>query len=65
VDVASFEAAFIKRLEGIFPGVSSSALRLKNSTGFVMFSLIFACANPSPHALGPALRIANHIVEKK
>lgn len=64
-NVGAFERSFMERLRTIFPGVSRSALRLRNSTGFEMFSLIFACANPSDAAKGPALKIANHIVEMK
>lgn len=64
-DVGAFERAFMERLRTIFPGVSRSALRLRNSVGFEMFSLIFACANPRDAAKKPALNIANHIVEMR
>lgn len=64
-DAGAFERAFMQRLREIFPGVSQSALRLRNSNGFEMFSLIFACANPSSAARGPALKIANHIVQMR
>ncbi len=60
-----FELAFIERMKGIFGGVTDTGLRLVNSRGSHMFSLIFACANDRPAAVGPALRIANHIVTMK
>ena len=59
-----FEEAFRERLQTCFGGgVSKNALRLKNSKGSHMFSLLFACANPSPKAFGPALRIADYILQ--
>lgn len=57
-----FEKAFIVRLREIFGGVSEHSLRLLNSKNSHMFSLLFACANPSPAAYGPALRVADHIL---
>lgn len=57
-----FERAFIGRLKSIFGGVASTGLRLYNSRGSHMFSLLFACANDRPQAYKPALKIANHII---
>lgn len=58
-----FEFAFIEKLKTIFAAVSPSALRLYNSKGSHMFSLLFACSNAKPVAFGPALKIAKHIIE--
>jgi three-Cys-motif partner protein len=60
-----FEQAFIVKLKKIFGGVSDSGLRLINSKGSHMFSLLFACANDRPAAFERALRIADHIIEMK
>ncbi len=61
-----YELAFIKKMKEIFDGgVSKSGLRLHNSKGSHMFSLLFACANGKPAAFGPALDIANHIINMR
>jgi three-Cys-motif partner protein len=64
-NAVQFEQAFITRLKNIFGGVADGGLRLVNSKGSHMFSLLFACANDKPVASGPALRIANHIIKMK
>ena len=61
-DAVAFEMAFIARLKTIFGGVSENGLRLVNSRGSHMFSLLFACANEKPAAYVPALKIADHII---
>ena len=59
-----FSDMFRERLETAFKGgVSRRYLRLGKGR-LHEFSLMFACANPSPPAAGAALRIANHILGK-
>lgn len=49
------------KLKQEFAAVHSEPLILKNSTGTPIFLLCFACGNP--RGSGPALRIANHIIQ--
>lgn len=57
-----FSEMFRERLGEIFAGgVAKRYLRLGKGR-LHRFSLMFACANPSPAASGAALRIANHIL---
>lgn len=58
-----FSDMFRDHLEGIFAGgVSRSYLSLGRGRRHD-FSLMFACANPSPPASQAAMRIANHILK--
>lgn len=54
---------FLARLRTLFPGVASNPLLLTNSRGAPLYLLCFACANP--HAVEPALEIAEHILGKE
>lgn len=57
-----FSEMFRERLKEVFAGdVAKRYLRLGKGR-LHEFSLMFACANPSPAASGAALRIANHIL---
>lgn len=57
-----FSEMFRARLAEVFKGgVAKSYLPLGKGR-LHQFSLMFACANPSPPAAGAALRIANHIL---
>lgn len=57
-----FSEMFRERLEEVFAGgVAKRYLRLGKGR-LHEFSLMFACANPSPAASAAALRIANHIL---
>lgn len=57
-----FSEMFRERLGEVFAGgVAKRYLRLGKGR-LHEFSLMFACANPSPAASGAALRIANHIL---
>lgn len=59
-----FSDMFRERLATVFKGgVSRRYLRLGKGR-LHEYSLMFACANPSPPAAGAALRIANHILGK-
>lgn len=51
-----------QRLDKLFPGVSSSVGRLKNSTGSTLYLLFFAAANPNGAAI--ARRIADSLLRK-
>ena len=57
-------ADFRKRLESTFPkgGVAPNALHLRDGKR-VLFTLMFACSNPSPKAQGIAISIANHLLK--
>lgn len=61
-DGKSIEQYFVDRLKTIFPGVAENPLLLRNSQNSPLFLLCFAAANKN--AVGPALRIANHILKK-
>lgn len=55
---------FRSRLEDVFPngGVARNALHLKDGNR-VLFTLMFACSNPSPAAQRTAIDIANHLLK--
>jgi three-Cys-motif partner protein len=53
---------FNQRLASVFAGVAPNPYTLKNSQGAPLFLLCFAAANP--HALKPALRIAQDILKR-
>jgi three-Cys-motif partner protein len=60
---AHFERVAIDQLKKAFPGgVSSKAMPLGRN-GMHEFSLVFACANPSPKANTLALRLANAVLK--
>lgn len=53
---------FQDRLRTAFPCVADNALHLKDGNK-ILFTLMFACSNPSPKAHGIAKRIANHLLK--
>jgi three-Cys-motif partner protein len=58
----AIESFVVERMKSIFPGVGVPG-RLHGPTGVVVFSFLFACANPNGKDI--ALRIANHLVERQ
>jgi three-Cys-motif partner protein len=62
VGVDDIEADFQQRLKDAFALVASNRLQLKDR-GRVLFTLMFACSNPSPNAHRLAVRIANHLLK--
>lgn len=62
VDISLIEQDFKERLGKAFPFVARNAMQLKNQ-GRVLFTLMFACSNPSPRAFGLASKIANHLLK--
>lgn len=62
-DYSGIEKFLLDRLETIFAGVSRKPLRLANSRGCPLYLLCFAVGNP--HAVKPALRIANDILVRE
>ena len=50
-----------RRLESVFAKVAPTRRTLKNSTNSPLFELYFAASNPK--GAGPAIRIANHILQ--
>lgn len=64
VSIENIESYYGERLDTIFAGgVSKKALRLGPTAGEPLFSLFFACSNPSKRAKTVAFRIANHILD--
>lgn len=59
-----FSDMFRDRLSSVFKGGVSRRYLPLGRGRLHEFSLMFACANPSPPAAGAALRIANHILGK-
>lgn len=62
---ATFESIaeyYLKRLRTIFPGVANNPLLLKNSRGFPMYLLCFACANRT--GAPTAINIAQDILKE-
>lgn len=59
-----FSDMFRERLATVFQGGVSRRYLALGKGRLHEFSLMFACANPSPPAAGAALRIANHILGK-
>lgn len=53
---------FRRRLTDAFPCVADNVLHLKDGNR-VLFTLMFACSNPSPKAQGIAKGIANHLLK--
>ena len=62
VDIGLIEKDFAARLAKAFPFVAKNTMQLRND-GRVLFTLMFACSNPSPRAFGVASRIANHLLK--
>lgn len=52
---------FQHRLRDVFPCVADNVLHLRNGNR-VLFTLMFACSNPSPKAQARAKSIANHLL---
>lgn len=52
---------FRERLGQVFPAVAQKVLHLKDGNR-PLFTLMFACSNPSPGAQRIAMRIANHLL---
>lgn len=61
----AFEAFFLNRLRSIFPGVLERGFPLRNTKGQVMYLLCFACGNPSPKAVGLALKLARAVLKNR
>jgi hypothetical protein len=62
VDVKLLEDDFQARLRKAFPFVAKNRMQLKDG-GRVLFTLMFACSNPSPKAMARASSIANHLLK--
>ncbi|MGE3067239.1 MAG: three-Cys-motif partner protein TcmP [Hyphomicrobiaceae bacterium] len=62
VDVGLIEDHFQARLRTAFPLVAKNRMQLKDQ-GRVLFTLMFACSNPSPAARVLASRIANRLLK--
>lgn len=62
-DAEAIAAYFVRRLKTIFAGVVEKPLPLYNRTNIPLYLLCFATANPA--AVGPALRIASHLLKSK
>jgi three-Cys-motif partner protein len=61
-DIKLIEDDFQARLGKAFPLVAKNRMRLTDQ-GRVLFTLMFACSNPSPKARGLASNIANHLLK--
>ena len=61
-DVILIEDDFQARLSKAFPFVAKNRMQLKDG-GRVLFTLMFACSNPSLKAHGVASGIANHLLK--
>jgi len=59
---AVIERFFLERLSSIFAGVGARGLPLRNSRGYLMYLLCFACGNPRGARI--ALKIADHILKE-
>jgi three-Cys-motif partner protein len=64
-DVNAIEWYVKQRLESVFEGAVLDPLRIYNDRKLPIASLFFAVSNPSPAAVGPATRIAQHILRTK
>jgi three-Cys-motif partner protein len=62
VDIKLIEDDFQTRLGRAFPFVAKNRMQLRDQ-GRVLFTLMFACSNPSPKAFGLASKIANHLLK--
>jgi three-Cys-motif partner protein len=63
-NVETIEREYMDRLRTVFARVMNRAVRLRNKTNSVMYSLIFCCSNPRPSAYSLALKFAEHAVRK-
>jgi three-Cys-motif partner protein len=61
-NIRIIEDDFQERLRDAFPFVAKNRMQLKDQ-GRVLFTLMFACSNPSPSAYGLASRAANHLLQ--
>ena len=61
-DVGLIEDDFQAQLKKAFPFVAKNKMQLKDQ-GRVLFTLMFACSNPSYKAQGLASKIANHVLK--
>lgn len=61
-NIRIIEDDFQERLRDAFPFVAKNRMQLKDQ-GRVLFTLMFACSNPSPAAYGLASRAANHLLQ--
>lgn len=65
VTLEGIESYYRELLQAVFNGgVSNRALRLGPRGRDPLFSLFFACSNPSPKARRVAFNIANHLIRK-
>lgn len=62
VGLDEIEADFHQRLKDAFALVAPNRLQLRDKKR-VLFTLMFACSNPSPNAHRLAVRIANHLLK--
>ncbi len=62
VNLEQIEADFQARLGTAFKLVAPNKMQLKDK-GRVLFTLMFACSNPSPKAHDKAIKIANHLLK--
>lgn len=63
VNIDKIEEFFHKRLGEAFHRVAPNKLQLGASPSKPLYTLMFACSNPSDRAFGAALRIANHLLK--
>ena len=61
-NLGQIEADFQARLGKAFALVAKNKMQLKHQ-GRVLFTLMFACSNPSPKAHDKAIKIANHLLK--
>jgi hypothetical protein len=59
-DMTRIGEYFNRRLETVFAGVAPNPYTLRNNKGAPLFLLCFAVGNP--HAVKPAIKIAQHIL---
>lgn len=65
VSLEKIENYYSSRLKKIFRGgVAGRTIRLGPQSREPLFSLFFACGNPSPGARKLAFRIADHLIER-
>jgi len=63
VDIDKINEYFHKRLGEAFHKVAPNQLRLGKTKTKPLYTLMFACSNPSEKAHGAAIRIANHLLK--
>ncbi|MFP3944814.1 MAG: hypothetical protein ACLFWF_13020, partial [Alphaproteobacteria bacterium] len=61
--IAEIENDFHTALKTAFPRVAENRKQLRNNRGTVLFTLMFACSNPSSKAHDLAVKIANHLLK--